>query len=304
MKYYITGDCHGDFSRFIRFKQILGNDASNIGIIILGDAGLNFWLNDRDIKNKTFVNNLGFTFYCVRGNHESRPEDMPSIRFTIDKEVKGIICYEEAFPNIKYLLDGEEYYFNDYRTLVIGGAYSVDKWQRILRNGRTEETNNPKVTGWWANEQLSEPERESIENRIYDREPDYDFVFTHTCPRSWEPTDLFIRGLDQNKIDKTTENWLDEIAQNLNFHTWCFGHFHSDRQEGVGIEQFYQDIADLDDVYNNKRSTLLHMKRIDLLRCPKCGYHLCQMTDNIYTCAHCDTDWRKENDQLQRYYFG
>lgn len=35
--------------------------------------------------------------------------------------------YEEKYPNILFAIDGEIYNLNSKKTLVIGGAYSVDK---------------------------------------------------------------------------------------------------------------------------------------------------------------------------------
>lgn len=43
----------------------------------------------------------------------------------------------------------------------------------------------------------------------------FDFVLTHTCPRCWEPTDLFISGIDQSAVDKSMEDWLDKLKIKL-----------------------------------------------------------------------------------------
>ena len=49
MKFYLTGDTHGDFSRFT-YDFIDIKDP--VGVIILGDAGVNYYLNKRDYKLK------------------------------------------------------------------------------------------------------------------------------------------------------------------------------------------------------------------------------------------------------------
>ena len=71
----ITGDTHG---RVVERVQNIARDYPNYkpnetAIIILGDAGINFYLNKSDKKNKYRINNLGYTIYCVRGNHEEHP---------------------------------------------------------------------------------------------------------------------------------------------------------------------------------------------------------------------------------------
>ena len=44
MHFYITGDTHGDFSRIEEFCR--ENDTTKEEVmIILGDAGINYWLN-------------------------------------------------------------------------------------------------------------------------------------------------------------------------------------------------------------------------------------------------------------------
>lgn len=77
--YLVTGDTHG---RII--ERLMNIDAAKYipeetALIILGDAGINFYLNETDLKNKKIINNQGFTLYCVRGNHEERPENLSYI---------------------------------------------------------------------------------------------------------------------------------------------------------------------------------------------------------------------------------
>lgn len=51
MAYYITGDCHGEFSKIKLFGRLYNLTTEDV-LIVLGDFGLNFWLGKRDIKNK------------------------------------------------------------------------------------------------------------------------------------------------------------------------------------------------------------------------------------------------------------
>ena len=52
---YITGDTHGRFERIDRFTVNMQTRLSDV-MIILGDAGLNFYLNKRDAQTKNYVN--------------------------------------------------------------------------------------------------------------------------------------------------------------------------------------------------------------------------------------------------------
>lgn len=250
----LTGDTHGGMATAERINNINRNmqdyKPEETAIIILGDAGLNFWLNNTDKKYKKLIQALGYHIYCVRGNHEERPENL-GYEVVFDEEVKGKVYADPNFDHIHYFMDGGEYNINGYSVLTIGGAYSVDKWYRLARAGYAPgeaETANPKKCGWFKNELLTAEEMEAIANKVANKE--YDFVFSHTCPISWEPTDLFLGGIDQSKVDKSMEVWMDKLKDHIGWGVWCFGHYHADRVERPYVEQFYMDYEDMDVVWD------------------------------------------------------
>lgn len=256
-KWLITGDTHGKVAeRLAHIPSTLSPEET--AIIILGDVGFNFWLNKTDVKTKREANKYGYKIYCVRGNHEERPENILFTRPMYDENVRGDIYIDDEFPNIRYFKDGCTYEINGHKTLVIGGAYSVDKWYRLARAGLDEQTNDPAKTGWFSSELLTEDEMLQIASATFGEE--FDFVFSHTCPLSWEPRDLFLSFIDQSTVDKSMEQWLDVIKEDIHWGVWCFGHFHKDRIERPRVEQFYSDIKDLEDVWNkwfNKKNELM-----------------------------------------------
>ena len=239
MEYLITGDTHGSFACLLDDLQNYygGRDPKDLGIIILGDAGLNFYLNKTDEKKKAMLNNRGYTFYLVRGNHEARPEDLPNITMIYDVEIRGNIFIEEKYPNIRYLIDGAYYYFGKYKCLILGGAYSVDKEYRLLNH-----------YPWFPNEQLTEKEMDYI-LEFHDGQR-YDFILSHTCPYSWMPKDLFLPMIDQSKVDNSMENFLEEIEKKVWYYQWLFGHYHDDRLVRPGVEMFYHRLDSLDNIWN------------------------------------------------------
>lgn len=251
MKFYITGDTHGSFSRFYTLPEEIKEDP-DVGIIILGDAGFNFFLNKTDEhKKQDIVNNYKFTIYCVRGNHEARPQSLPTMEEVWDSNVGGYVYAEPAFPNIKYFFDYGYYNLNGKRTLVLGGAYSVDKYWRLARAGYKEDTNDPKKTGWWDDEQLTQEEMNLAQ--LVAEAHAWDLILSHTCPLSWEPTDLFLGAVDQSQVDNTMEQWMEDKIKNnpnVSYNLWLFGHFHEDRLIRPHVEMLYQDIEDLDDIFN------------------------------------------------------
>ena len=118
----------------------------------------------------------------------------------------GKILYEEAFPNILFAVDGEIYNFDGYKCIVIGGAYSVDKHYRLAHGWH-----------WWPDEQPDEEIKAVVEARLAALHWNIDIVLSHTCPRKYEPTEVFLSGLDQSSVDKSTEDWLDGIEDRLDY---------------------------------------------------------------------------------------
>lgn len=249
----ITGDTHGGRSAVARVSNIdrnMGYKPEETAIIILGDAGLNFWLNNTDKKYKKLLYAYGYTIYCVRGNHEERPENL-GYELQYDENVCGDVYVDGDFPLIRYFVDGGEYNIGGHSVLTIGGAYSIDKWYRLARAGYAAaeaETADPRQCGWFKDELLTEEEMHHIGKITLDKH--YDFVFSHTCPYSWEPTDLFLNCVDQSAVDKSMEIWMDILKNCIDWGVWCFGHFHADRIERPRVEQFYQDSENMETIWH------------------------------------------------------
>ena len=194
-------------------------------------------MDDKDLGTKKGLSKYPYTFYCVRGNHEARPSDVEGMKLVWDENVSGQVWMEDEFPNIRYFQDWGIYHIDGLRTLVIGGAYSVDKYYRLMNGWK-----------WHANEQLTQKEMDECARAVNMTKHGFDFVLTHTCPRDLQPTDLFLRGLDQSTVDNTMEVWLEEIAKTFEWKIWLFGHYHADRIEWPHVEQFYMEMEPLIDI--------------------------------------------------------
>ena len=244
--FIVTGDCHGVIAVKHRIENIILNtdyQRDEMAVIILGDASVNFWLSSREKKEKKKLKNLGVMIYCVRGNHEERPEYL-GYQLQYDENVGGEVYVDDENDMLRYFQDGGEYIIDGLNVLTIGGAYSVDKEYRLAAAAQAGET----FTGWYPGEQLSDKERADILNKVKGKY--YDVIFTHTAPLAWEPTDLFLSGIDQSKVDKTTEIWLQQIAYHTNWRVWCFGHYHADRAELPCVEQFYRSFCPIREIFD------------------------------------------------------
>lgn len=141
--------------------------------------------------------------------------------------------YEEEYPDLLFTKDGEIYDFDGKRGILIGGAYSVDKEFRI-RSGMP----------WYASEQPSPEIKAHVEEQLEKCGWTVDYVLSHTCPRHLEPTDLFLNFIEQDRVDKTTENWMSELHGKLTYEKWYFGHFHGERVYN-SAEMLYNTIKEL-----------------------------------------------------------
>ena len=210
---YITGDTHGDFSRYIDFTKRMQPTKEDV-MIVLGDAGLNYYGDIRDEGRKRFVSDFPFTTFCIHGNHEMRPYEAVGYR---TKEYRGgVVWVHEEQPNILFARDGEVFDFDGYACMVIGGAYSVDKYIRLARGWN-----------WFESEQPDDAIKSYVERQLDARGRKVDIILTHTCPLKYEPCEMFITNIDQGSIDKSTEGWLDSIEESVDYRKWYCGHFHT-----------------------------------------------------------------------------
>ena len=115
---YITGDTHARFDRVELFCKENNTSKDDI-LIILGDTGLNYYCNKKDIRLKEYVSSLPITIFSIHGNHEERPFNIES--YNITDFCGGKVWMEDEFPNLLFAKDGEVYDFNGISTIVIGG---------------------------------------------------------------------------------------------------------------------------------------------------------------------------------------
>ena len=142
----------------------------------------------------------------------------------------GTVYIEPEYPNLIFAKDGEIYDFGGQSYIVIGGAYSVDKYLRLLRGYH-----------WFESEQPSDEIKKYVEQQLDKADWQVDGVLSHTTPKKYEPVWAFLDSIDQSRVDKSTEIWLEEIEKKLKYKHWYAGHFHVDSQEGP-IRLMFQDI--------------------------------------------------------------
>ena len=211
---YYTGDIHGAAYKIVRFVKRMNLTAADT-IVILGDVGANYCGDERDSELKQNLNRLKPTIFCIHGNHEMRPSTIAT--YKLKEWNSGQVWYEDEYPNLLFAKDSEIYTMEGIRHLVIGGAYSVDKFYRLSR-----------VYGWWEDEQPSDVIKNYVEKQISENK--FDVVISHTCPLRYEPIEVFLPQIDQSMVDDGTEKWLDSIESRIDYIAWYCGHWHTDKR--------------------------------------------------------------------------
>ncbi len=211
---YITGDTHRNFVHVKAFCERFETTKDDT-LIILGDAGINYYGGAKDYWFKVQLSYLPLTLLCIHGNHEQRPE---TLGYAETEWQGGTVYTEPEFPSLLFAKDGEIYEIAGKRCIAIGGAYSVDKPHRIANDW-----------GWWSDEQPSDEIKRRVEQRLETEGWKIDAVLSHTCPLKYEPREVFIAEFDQSGVDKSTEQWLDAIEDKLDYAAWHCGHYHTSK---------------------------------------------------------------------------
>ena len=232
-RFYITGDKHRHFERVKDFCRVMNTRRKDV-LIILGDAGFNYYDDKRDDELKREISELNITLFCLHGNKENRPQNVGT--YGIRSFCGGKVYYEPKYPNIYFAIDGEIYTFEGKKYMVVGGAHSVDKL-RCLEEGLP----------YWDDEMPDDETKMRVETRLEKNENGIYGMLTHTCPIDYLPTEMFMstrqnaaikrkprkaksKKLFKPDIDRSTEIWLGELEKKIDYKIWFCGHYHVDKQ--------------------------------------------------------------------------
>lgn len=224
MATFLKGDIHGNLFEIIDFINRF-NLGKNDNIIILGDCGI-AWRKDRkDLdQNIKLWNECGnaVKLYFIDGNHEN---------FNILNSLPIENNMGKIANNIYHLRRGQVYEFENKKILVCGGADSIDKYRRIEN------------FTWWKEETISQETIDDIPAGHYD------YVLTHCCPRSvFEKNKIYLstlQFLDENKINHSSEDMLEQLKSKIIFDHWFFAHYHINRNLDEKFTCLFEDFREV-----------------------------------------------------------
>lgn len=248
MAIFITGDVHGDFSRFK--KEIFYEQEAMTKddyMIICGDFG-GVWDGSPNERHwLDWLEAKPFTTLFVSGNHENFDmlAELPKERWH-GGEVQRVR------PSVLHLMRGQVYDIEGKKFFTMGGASSHDisggilepddpeyrkKLRQLNASGALYRVNH---RSWWAAELPSEEEYQTARASLEKCGWKVDYIVTHCCPTSMQ--DELSGGA--YKGDHLTD-FLDEVARRCQFRYWFFGHYHDDGVIGEKYVLLYRQIAEL-----------------------------------------------------------
>ena len=224
MATFLKGDIHGNLFEIIDFIDRF-NLGKNDNIIILGDCGIAWRKDKKDLAQNIKLWNEcgnGVKLYFIDGNHEN---------FNILNSLPIENNMGKIADNIYHLRRGQVYEFENKKILVCGGADSIDKYRRIEN------------FTWWKEEAISQETIDDIPAGHYD------YVLTHCCPRSiFEKNRIYLstlQFLDENKINHSSEDMLEQLKNKITFDHWFFAHYHINRNLDEKFTCLFEDFMEV-----------------------------------------------------------
>lgn len=237
MAVYLTGDTHGEFTRFnsrlfTEQKELTRDDI----IIVLGDFGI--WHDTKDEKYWfDWLSEKSFTLCFVDGNHENYDriysKEFPIVDFHGGKAQK-------IRNNIYHLMRGYVFEFESKKFFCMGGARSHDISDGILdiKDFVDEEEFRKTIyqwdkdrkmfrvnhISWWEEEIPSQAEMDLGKKNLAENNFEVDYVLSHCLPQSI----AYCIGFKEN--DSLTQ-YFDNLLLDLKFKKWYCGHYH--REESI-----------------------------------------------------------------------
>ena len=218
----VSGDIHGDFKGVV-FKLCIQYGLTDALLIVAGDCGFGF---EKPGYYETIYNQVAGRLrkannwvVLIRGNH-----DHPA--YFAEERV--------AYQRWRCVPDYSVIKACGHEILCVGGAVSIDRYDRKEENARMRERGHLQTAVWWPDEGLVySPEAiESIPSDIR-----IDTVITHTAPsfcelenkqglKSWavmDPALVWDTGRERRAMDQLFESLKDHGHP---VERWYYGHFH------------------------------------------------------------------------------
>jgi len=189
----VLGDIHGNFKPML--SQIKKFDLRNSNVIQVGDFGIGFETNHKELKRLKFLNesfkSRNNKLFVIRGNHDD------------PKYFDG----SYKLSNVELLKDNSVISIDGINILLLGGAISVD------RSDRNENTS------YWKDEKFI------LNKELLSTLKNIDCVISHPSIRDYSKVDTMLpHEIATERLD--LKDAFDILKENNTIKYWCSGHYH------------------------------------------------------------------------------
>ena len=219
---YVTGDTHGDYSRFQ--NSVIKKAGPNDVVIVCGDFGF-FWDDSKqEQKNRRKLANLKCTVAFVDGCHENY--DMLE-SFPVSEWNGGKARVIE--PNLIHLMRGQVYTICGKKFFTFGGGHSQDFEYRTAEN-------------WWEQERPTYNEILNAADTLKEHDNSVDYIITHEPPASLKDC-LRIDMMQRLEVHA----FFEDLMTGCRFQQWYFGKCHLNRYVPLKYYAVFDEIYPLRD---------------------------------------------------------
>lgn len=200
---YITGDTHGDFSRFKNpmLRKLRKQDA----LIICGDFGFIWDGGKREQKLLKKIGRLPYNVLFVEGSHENY--DLLE-EYEVSEWCGGKT--RQISGRLRQLMRGQVYTIAEKTIFAFGGGQSDDTYSGLVEG-----------ENWWQREIPNDEELDEGEKNLAEAENAVDFIVTY------EPPSRLHDFLNDNAGDRNHINtYLNNVFEKVSFSGWFFGKLH------------------------------------------------------------------------------
>lgn len=234
MSIWITGDIHGDPSRFSTdsFPEQKEMSKDTDCVIILGDFGL-VWDCKGENKNERYwlnwLEEKPFTTLFIDGNHDNIPR---LNNYPIKQWRNGLV--NEIRPHVLRLRRGEVYTIEHKKFFAFGGASSHDISDGILDYEDEDWRDKAKALdkqgkymyrikglSWWSEELPTDEEMDNGYENLKRENNKVDYIITHSPPASV----IALLGQGLYEQDRLTQ-YLENIRVHTEYKRHFMGHMH------------------------------------------------------------------------------
>ena len=184
--------------------------------IILGDGGFPVPKDTTAWSGYKSLSHRPFPILCVFGNHEPilgmKEKELRKLEEDIGIGEK-VYKIKKEFPFVAYLKRGKVYNIDGFKFLVLGGALTINKEERVKKNT------------WWENEYWSEQEEQDV-FKLLENENTFDYVLSHTGPHRINEILFGDKRSFSKEIDKVAV-MNDKIDAKIQCNGWWCGHWHT-----------------------------------------------------------------------------